>query len=1567
MKRFISILLIFCVLITVSSPVTPRKEATIPIQTLKNTQDNLDQIPSEKSTGMSLDYTFLPASSKWLELVANTDPASLKVECDLADNVVLGSETVTDSIADMGQILSGSTKQKLQPNSIIEKGGYISKDILDTAVAKNGQTIKSGSIVVDELSGTAFKVVSPTIYSGIFDADSELSEMVKPLENTYSLIKPELHEVIKDFNMTEQTVTLNKANIVGFAPNIENSIKPFFKASPMSVGDEDKTFKTLTGDNLIELQFKDTALQGLVGNSTINVKLSGGIAVDGVDLTGRYSANGGYEISMTLQQECYVVVELDAEIHEEIKVPILGISIPFGIGEVYGGIFAIIGMNGEFRLGIEARETSACTMGIEGGTFLYVPTSFHPIFKPETPKITGDCSMRGKINGYVKFGPMLGIEIFGFDLVGAGVLLGAGVNVQSDGSMLDIELYASIDVYIVLLDEYFSLVRERPTIYRKQQPDMEGFKVSFLETYVDPGRVGGLIEMEPKQSGGAYIPSENLEYKIWIVPECEVDTFDGANREATLSADKANTKKETKDKVRTYPDNKFDKTNAEGEFYQKNDEICYGGDQVYLEFISKGKTFFVGPSTPVLPFTDITITYADYFNDFVTGKVEPKRLIKWESNRLDPTQEQQELVYYEDIIDISPFNDYGMDRDQIPTASQSRHSQHRPYVINGTVRIETNELGEFDTRKPYYVNGVLQPSAIIDVLSEDTTNNGISDIPPSKIGVLASLVVNDIVKDITAYNITPAAPEFLFTRTLDFVEGSNKLINEGDKIVNQVAYDEYFWIANPVGTRTITAEMFEYNAKGFSTQDFKGYYENPVTQTRETPITLIPVLDKGKPTGTALFAQRVTVEWVWQAHPNPIEITSADSTQSTASEESSFQVTADGFFPRFRLEGEPKRVWIDENTGLLYIPQTLNPGVYTFTIHAKEGNIIAMLGGPDPKSGNDSSEPDKQTFTLTVVEKSAEPSPTLAPEPSPTTMPDPNVPTVPTPTPTPLPTQTPTLTPTYLPTVTPAPTPIPTPTPSPTPTPAPTPTPSPTPTPEVRTAPVLGARRDNYKFKMSSANTDFSMQLSATGSAPMTYSLEPYSSRMTVPSEISVDATTGLLRVKGGLIGGIKADNYSFILRVSNDVGSDTQECTLTVTASTLPPIKRIKSMESVQAIPLDFTTLTNSAKINTPQSPTAITQLYDLFKNEPPANKLTIRCDDPKDVYTYDRNVYNGTNFICWDISAKVSLIDVMVEDPADADVYSDYTFYNVLTWGDEVEIKDNSPVCDQYHYYDPNSLFQTLQLTEEQLEEIRAKMQKLIEEEIAEYKNGYKTVNQDFSAGGLRDRYFDFSTNPMDITTSSLEFGSLIKEMNLQKGGEFNVWLNLETGTVITGRYFTCLMSNPQASISFKQDVGDITFAGKDITTAKDNDLLNIGFTYAPHETAMLGGIGSDFKSFTYGFQHHGALPGMATFAITTTLTEGEKVNVYKFDAASNDFTQIAGNITVGEKGVVTYKNNTMSEYLITTKTLTDAFVSEVVALQGSVKGSNWWMACIGLFVILFGATIYIFLRKRNRQVAK
>ena len=107
---------------------------------------------------------------------------------------------------------------------------------------------------------------------------------------------------------------------------------------------------------------------------------------------------------------------------------------------------------------------------------------------------------------------------------------------------------------------------------------------------------------------------------------------------------------------------------------------------------------------------------------------------------------------------------------------------------------------------------------------------------------------------------------------------------------------------------------------------------------------LTPVLDdKGNETGTALFSQRVTVRWVWQKHPNPVKIISADNTETTA-EGGSFQVAATGFAPfAYSLKGGPQGVVIDSESGIITFPAGLTKQQYTFTVRAEEDRTQQIL------------------------------------------------------------------------------------------------------------------------------------------------------------------------------------------------------------------------------------------------------------------------------------------------------------------------------------------------------------------------------------------------------------------------------------------------------------------------------------------------------------------------------------------------------------------------------------------------------------------------------------------------
>ncbi len=1594
--------------------------------------DDLVKLPAEPEFANA----FLPAGNKWLEYVGNEQPATFskeKIRCILADGVIKAGN-ISQNLADLGQIMSGGVTQKLSPGRIAEKGGYISKEILDSAA---GQEIKDNTVIVDEVSGMAFKVSSQTVYSGVFDSDPELNMLVKPLEGTYSVTRPELHEIVKDFELMEDTVQLNRANITGFAPNVEKTVK-LLSADPIAVGDEDKKFKYLTGDNLIEMDFKDaTVLQGTVGDSSIYVELSGGIAIDAIQMTGRYSCSSGYEISMTLKQECYLVATLDAEVHEEIRVPILGIDIPFVIGSVYGGIFAIIGMDGTIRLDIEARETSACKMGIKGGTFLYVPTSFHPIFEPEPPKISGDCGLNGEINGFIKFGPMLGLSLFGFDLVGAGVLLGAGVNVESDGAMMDVELYGCIDVYVALAGKHFNLVRARPAIYKKQQPDMHGYRVSFLETYINPGRVGGLIEEEPTAPGEPYLPSKDLEYRVWIIPKSRISSFDVSKREILLSADSADIGKPLENKVRTYPESGFTKTNYEGEFYQDDKRICYDGDQVWLEFIGKStdkngnpvnQTFFVGPAKPILPFTDISITYTDFFNDYIIGKVEPKRLIIWDANRLDPDEIQTELTYYQGQVVISPFNDYGMET----------LTKHLPYTISGSARTETNDKGEFDTRNPYRdENNMPHTSGVIDVLEQTDSQyvyyeNGVKKYsavyPPAWVGIVASLTVNNAVKNSVFYGIKPGMPDFQITRTSDYVVDSRKTLIEGGLLINQMEYDEYVWITNPDGTRTVTSEMLEYAVKGFSVQDYSvndndsNSADNVVKTIRQGSTVLTPVLDDdGNHTGTALYAQRVTLQWVWQAHPNPIRIISDNNVQVQAGNESTFQVKAEGFFPRYSLEGAPQRVWIDEESGVMYIPQTISPGEYTFTIHVNEGFVFTTIIGADPKKGNDASPPGQQTFKLIVTDDpAAVTDPVITDNTGTMDNPDSSSPAAASvlsstaantstagSQPTEKPGQDDLTAPviiddeynTYL---------------SAdgskdlvltfkalgsTPlawsvvsadggsAPAGISINSSTGVLSVKasmapgtyifavkvqnaagsdlhectlavkapmTQPVLESRRDGYQFTMSVADTDYTVQIKANGSQPILYTLEAVNDRIPVPTEVTIDGSSGMLHVKSGLTAGIKAGYYEFVIRASNAAGSDSRSCRLEVK----PLLMFEKTGQiSLTNAGLKFIPLAVSVSSDKNINIKPQTVAPGLFAGQTPPNRILIKCDDLKDVYTHDRNIYNGAYFIHWDTNVKINLakvLDVSYSKGSNLDGQALAEISQII------DINDNTPVCDRYHYHD--SELTVPLISQEELEKIKEDMKKVVNVEIAAYKNGYATVRE-ISKSSISGRYFDFRVNPMDIMTSGLEYGTLLSEIDIKKDGIFNVDLDNDTGTVISGEIFKALAANPDASVSFKQEGAEIFFAGKDIKSADAKELINIGFTYAPHEKAIIDDIGSGHKSFTYGFQHHGKIPGTATFAISTAFSAGEKVNVYKYEADAGKYLLIAKGAIAGNDGIVTYKNNTMSEYVITTKTIGDADISDMIGVFDPSRKMTWIIVAVILAVVIAiaGAVVMVAYRKK------
>jgi hypothetical protein len=502
--------------------------------------------------------------------------------------------------------------------------------------------------------------------------------------------------------------------------------------------------------------------------------------------------------------------------------------------------------------------------------------------------------------------------------------------------------------------------------------------------------------------------------------------------------------------------------------------------------------------------------------------------------------------------------------------------------------------------------------------------------------------------------------------------------------------------------------------------------------------------------------------------------------------------------------------------------------------------------------------------------------------------------------------------------------------------------PSPSPTPTLRTAPMIAEEEHEYAFEKISGISEVNIQISAPGSAPITWSLMP-TDQYPLPDGVTIDPETGILTIPRFIAQG----RHFFTIQAENDVGSDTRECALE--GKTLTPMgpsglsfpskgggagalayaeNHVSKLAFVWPMAIDL-----PAAIDRRSQYEFFLQEDEpdvdpyLFETTTPSNAVTIRYDDPRDVYTNGRWTVNGAAFVRWQSRPHV------------------YTLWknNVYGWwwakaGDM--LLDTSPRCDNYHFRVPSDL------------------EAFIAQRIEAYHK--KEIDLDWIPGGGDNVV---TIPPRTQNATYLEYGTLLNKINAQKGGSFLVELDQTTGAMITGKHFVGLMGNEGASLSFVQDGAAITFAGKDIRAAKEYEFFD--FTYYSgsfYESDMLASVGSDDKNFIFGFRHQGELPGKAAFAITTGITEGTNVNVYDFDLETGVFTLIAAGVDVGKDGVLTYEKNTMGQYLVTTKTLEGASMSGVASQHGSGSGSVWLFIAVGFAVLLCGAAICIVVRRRK-----
>ena len=257
--------------------------------------------------------------------------------------------------------------------------------------------------------------------------------------------------------------------------------------------------------------------------------------------------------------------------------------------------------------------------------------------------------------------------------------------------------------------------------------------------------------------------------------------------------------------------------------------------------------------------------------------------------------------------------------------------------------------------------------------------------------------------------------------------------------------------------------------------------------------------------------------------------------------------------------------------------------------------------------------------------------------------------------------------------------------------------------------------------------------------------------------------------------------------------------------------------------------------------------------------------------------------------------------------------------------------------------------------------------------FKNRALFIEYDrFSFGPDIESRLDINIIDDFMDWSVFDYGSIIGALNEITEGNLKVGLGGVTGTIVPGSVFSALKDRTAQNVglTLEQEGAVMTFMSGTVDAVEEGQRFDFAFSsQAVSETVMKEAAGLDSASFTFAFAHNKNLPGYAQFDIVTDIAAGQSVNVYRYDAQSQRFSVIADNITVADGGLVTYMNNTMSEYLITTARLKDAAVTDAYRLNNQIserRSVSWLFYAGGIFLlVLIGSTVVILARRKKKSV--
>jgi len=538
----------------------------------------------------------------------------------LADNVVKVNPDVSKNILSMQQVENPNPTNNQSIRNIIEQGGLYKADQLKKATGLS--IIKPGSVFVDLENDLAFKV--PTLPD----------ETGGAYQGYVPVIRPEMQEIIKDFNIPAQKVRLNQSNVTHFAKDANgNSLDSYLKKPGqtyvMSHNSEMEPLKpTHLKDVIAEFSFPEAGitLNGVTpSGGMVSVNVKGYLAIGDMDVDGYYE-KWKYGFWFSVAEEIQLQATVAMELHEEVRIPILGVDIGFDsdIGSIAGGLFIIVGVDGKFTLKMEARQwTKLNKVGLKGKCVFYVPCTISPLHEFGDSGFYLDSHFNGAIDGYVKGGALLELSLLGIDIIGAGVFAGMGVNLTVSGEYIEANLYGIIQAYIKFIGKQKNIINFRPNILHKRQVNSGGYIVTFKEVCGYRDEVWGTLQYDAGINGIVPEPGKGITLIVRRIKSGSTDTI-------------VNEK--------SYPS----KTDERGNFHLSGVDL-QKDDEVFIRLQERGKTNYVKSAItyPTFPFDKVIVLEADFFNDYIKGYV-PSAIVKdWNTTQSEQQSEQQKEIVFD--------------------------------------------------------------------------------------------------------------------------------------------------------------------------------------------------------------------------------------------------------------------------------------------------------------------------------------------------------------------------------------------------------------------------------------------------------------------------------------------------------------------------------------------------------------------------------------------------------------------------------------------------------------------------------------------------------------------------------------------------------------------------------------------------------------------------------------------------------------------------------------------------------------------------------------------------------